>query len=379
MPKTSEKQVLVFAGGGLGHVSGGVGTLLRYLIAEWAPDPAALRVRVIDTRGAGGWGDAALRFGHALAALAWGGLTGQAACAHINMTTRGSAWRKAILLVMARALGVPSVLHLHGADFFESCARQPVFVRAMLRAAVASAAFVVVIGQQTKQRLVEELGVSPGRVRVVMNGVPAIRGADVPRPRQHDDPVRLLFLGRIGARKGVPELVRALAATSMVARAWRTKIAGDGDGAPLAASLAAAGLSGRVDTPGWLDATRAARALAGADVLVLPSHHEVMPMAILEAMAHGLAIVATPVGCIPEILRDGENARLVPPGDHLALAAALAGLIDDAALRARLGEQARRDFAARLDIRIAAAELQAIYRAASTPPAPAPQARVASA
>ncbi len=303
-------------------MSGGVGTLLRYLIAEWARDPSCLKIRVIDTRGGGGWATGVLHFGHALAALTWGGLSGQAACAHINMTTRGSALRKAILLVLARALGMPSVLHLHGADFFEFHAGLPSPGRFMLRAAAASATYVVVIGQRTRQCLIEELRLPADRVRVVMNGVPAVPAAEVARPRLRDDPVRLLFLGRIGARKGVPELVRALSAPLMAARTWRAKIAGDGDGTPLATSLARAGLAGRVDTPGWLDATRTARALAGADILVLPSHHEVMPMAILEAMAHGLAIVATPVGSIPEILRDGENARLVPPGDHLALALA---------------------------------------------------------
>ena len=361
MQSGRHKKVLVLAGGGLGHVSGGVGTLMRYLMAEWARDPASLPVRVIDTRGTGGAASAVRHFAYGVAALAWGRVTGRLACAHIHMTTRGSALRKALLCALARLLGVPAILHLHGADFFEFHAGLPRPAQHALRAAVASAGCIVVIGKEWRNRLVHELGVPAHRVRIVANGVPP-----APRACAAGGPVRILFLGRLGARKGVNELIQALASASLSGRPWTAAIAGDGDAAPYAAQIADAGLQERVAVPGWLDAAQAAGALANAHILVLPSHHEVMPIAILEAMARGLAIVATPVGAIPEILRDGENALLVQPGDPAGLAHALATLIDDPGLRTRLGSRALQDFDRRLDIAHPAAALQAIYRQAGT-------------
>ncbi len=360
MTIASRKHVLVFAGGGVSHVAGGVGTLMRYLIDEWARDPASLPVRVVDTRGAGGALSAAGHFARGLAALAWGRVTGTAVCAHLHMTTRGSAWRKAILCAMARAIGLPAILHLHGADFFDFHAGLAPPFRKLLRASIAEAGCIVVIGTSWRDRLVREVGIPARRIRVVRNGVPPC-----PQATARDGPVRILFLGRLGARKGLPELVAALASPRLAERPWTATIAGDGDAGLVAGLLDRAGLAHRVALPGWLDPAHAARALDQAQILVLPSHHEVMPMAVLEAMARGLAIVATPVGAVPEILRDDVNARLVPPGDTRALAAALAGLVDDPAARRRLGERARRDFAERLDVAIPAAALQAIYRQAA--------------
>jgi glycosyltransferase involved in cell wall biosynthesis len=73
-------------------------------------------------------------------------------------------------------------------------------------------------------------------------------------------------------------------------------------------------------------------------------------MVILEAFAHGIAVVATPVGAVPEVIEDGRNGLLIPVGDVDALAHALRRLIEDPLMRARLGEAARRDHAERYEI-----------------------------
>ncbi len=360
MQSSPSKHVLIFAGGGLTHVSGGVGTLLRYLMAEWAREPTALPVRVLDTRGAGGAVSGVAFFARAMLVLVAQALRGRVACAHVHMTTRGSAVRKALLCVLARGLGVPVVLHLHGADFFDFHASLPAVWRGALRASVAGVDAAVVIGEAWRVRLVRELGLAAERVHVVLNGVPA-----APRAMPDGAVPHILFLGRIGARKGVGELIEALASQEMAARRWTATIAGDGEQAGYEARIASSGLGNRVRMPGWQDGKQAAALLAGASVLVLPSHHEVMPVAVLEAMARGIAIVTTPVGSVPEILQDGVSARLVPPGDVAALAGALAGLLDEPAERVRLGEAAYGVWSRRLDVAVAARGLQALFRAVS--------------
>jgi glycosyltransferase involved in cell wall biosynthesis len=83
------------------------------------------------------------------------------------------------------------------------------------------------------------------------------------------------------------------------------------------------------------------RLLARAAVVVLPSHREGLPMVLLEAMAHGRAVVATPVGGVPSLVEDGRTGLLVPPGDAEAVRAAMERLLGDPDLRRRLGAAAR--------------------------------------
>jgi glycosyltransferase involved in cell wall biosynthesis len=334
--------------------------LLRTFIDVWREDASALPVRVIDTRGAGGLGVALWRFGVAACVLIEMRARGRVACAHVNMTTRGSTLRKALLCVLARVLGVRVILHLHGADFFECIDALPGWQRRMLAWVFGGAHSIVVLGTQWRRRLARTLGLPQERIRVVPNGVMA-----APRAMAPPGPARILFLGRIGRRKGVGELIAALADETVASRAGSATIAGDGDAACYGAEVCGRGLSGRVELLGWQDAQATGALLAEASIFVLPSHHEVMPIAVLEAMARGIAIVATPVGAIPEILADDLTALLVPPGDVAALAGALCRLLDDPDLRIRLGDAALGVFQARLDARRAAAALQTLYRDAA--------------
>ena len=106
-----------------------------------------------------------------------------------------------------------------------------------------------------------------------------------------------------------------------------------------------------------------ARMLAAADVFVLPSLTEALPTVVAEAMAAGLPIVATTVGGIPEMVRHGEAALLVPPADPEALAAAVLRLLANPRQAAAMGRSGRRVVAERFDIRTQARALADDYRA----------------
>ncbi|HEX8374266.1 MAG TPA: glycosyltransferase, partial [Geminicoccaceae bacterium] len=90
-------------------------------------------------------------------------------------------------------------------------------------------------------------------------------------------------------------------------------------------------------------------------------HNEGLPMAVLEALSHGIAVVATPVGAVPDAIVDGESGLLVPAGDAPALAAALARVIADPGLRRSLGDHARARFDARFSIPAHVDRLARIY------------------
>jgi glycosyltransferase involved in cell wall biosynthesis len=123
-----------------------------------------------------------------------------------------------------------------------------------------------------------------------------------------------------------------------------------------------------VDFPGWLGHSETAALLQQTDILTLPSFVESLPMAVIEAFAYGIAVVATPVGAVPEVVAHERNGLLVPVGDAEALANALERLLEDGALRRRLGDAARRDHAERYEINTYIKRLVSIWRKAAQEP-----------
>jgi glycosyltransferase involved in cell wall biosynthesis len=148
----------------------------------------------------------------------------------------------------------------------------------------------------------------------------------------------VVSIGRLKPPKDFATLVHALA---RVAAPYRALVVGDGpERDHVTAAVRAEGLADRVELSGTRDDV--GDVLAGADLFVLSSRSEGMPMSVLEAMAAGLPVVATAVGGVPEVVVDGETGILVPPGDVQALADAIQRLLEDAALRARMGAAGRR-------------------------------------
>jgi len=194
-----------------------------------------------------------------------------------------------------------------------------------------------VLSSQWEEFYATQLGLRRDRIRIMVN--PTTPPSPVP-DRSRRDSVQFLFLGRINDAKGAFELLdayRALSATSRTAA--RIVFAGDGRVEELRRRAAEIGPD--VVVHSWLDREECDHLLAASDVLVLPSHHEGVPMAILEAMAYGLPVIATPVGGIPDVIRHGREGLLVEVGNRAALTAALARMVAEPALRMSLGREAR--------------------------------------
>jgi glycosyltransferase involved in cell wall biosynthesis len=174
-------------------------------------------------------------------------------------------------------------------------------------------------------------------------------------------PGRILFLGRIEQAKGVYELLQACALLAPRFPDLRLVLGGSGELDQVRRRADELGLGARVELPGWIGPRERTAELERAAVFCLPSHAEGLPMAMLEAMAAGKAVVASKVGAIPEAIMDGDNGLLVAPGDSQALAAALASVLADAALRERLGRRARATVEQHYSLDAVGARLGAIY------------------
>jgi glycosyltransferase involved in cell wall biosynthesis len=278
---------------------------------------------------------------------------------HINVSSYGSTYRKLAIAGFARLLRIPYVLHLHGSEYRTFWKDDLSFVNRRIRGMFEHASRIVVLGKVWRDFVASRAPAATDRIVIVPNATEVPELAHV----GGGDKVHILFLGRVGERKGVPQLVEALARMRHL-DVWRATIAGDGDVEAMRAKSAALGLGDRVTLPGWVGPAGVAALLASADVLVLPSFAENLPVSVIEGMAAGLAVVATPVGAVEDIITHGETGMLVPPGDVTALTETLIQLVNDAGLRERLGAAAAAFHRERLELAPFADAICCIWRAA---------------
>jgi glycosyltransferase involved in cell wall biosynthesis len=142
----------------------------------------------------------------------------------------------------------------------------------------------------------------------------------------------------------------------------RLVLAGEGhEASGLRSHVKRLSLNTAVELPGWVGPDTKAELLAEAACLVLPSHNEGLPLVLLEAMLAGVPAVATSVGGVPEVVEDGRHALLVAPHDPDALADALARILDDPRLAARLSEAGQRHARAEYTREKLAERVSALY------------------
>lgn len=205
--------------------------------------------------------------------------------------------------------------------------------------ALAAVRFVVATSSTTARGLAR-YGVRPERIAVIVPGTdpaPLALGSGSPD-------VALLCVGAVVPRKGHAVLVEAL--SGLADRDWHLTCVGSLERSPqtvaaLQHQIAALGLAHRVTIRAAVDPATLDAHYARTDVFVLPTFHEGYGMALAEALARGLPIVSTRAGAVPETV-PADAGLLVPPGDPAALRNALARVLHDAPLRARLAEGARR-------------------------------------
>jgi glycosyltransferase involved in cell wall biosynthesis len=278
-------------------------------------------------------------FAQALVQFLWRLITQKIDIVYIHLSDGGSVLRKAIIAVIALIFAKPVFIHTHGAEFHLTYSRLPEWAKECLNSIFCRCNGFIVLSTVWQDFYVNNLGLNPEQVFVLPN--PTELPVEIPQ-RCNEEKVTLLFCGRVGERKGVFDLIKAFAnLPSPIKTRSKLILAGDGDieqGKELVESL---NLVNEVTFLGWVDSEQRDKLLSQADVFILPSYNEGLPMAILEAMAWGLPIISTPVGGIPELVITNKNGFLVTAGDVEGLSQAMASLIDNQELRLSLGENAR--------------------------------------
>lgn len=278
------------------------------------------------------------------------------AIVHLHTASYGSFARKSTLAWIARTARVPVVIHVHGAAFVDFHDRAPRLLQLYICRTLEGANAVIALGNAWGRAL--RLIAPEARVVVVSNAVEPRTAVVQPGP---EEPLHVLFLGEIEERKGAFLLLQAwsrLADDSIPAGADLI-MAGGGAVTEARARAEELGIGDQVQVPGWVTSDQVEGLLTSSHVLVLPSTFEGQPMAVLEAMAHGLCVVATDVGGVSDLL--GDCGVLIPVGDEASLVDALRDVISNTERRTELGSRAHQRVQDKFDVNQTWKALDALY------------------
>ena len=293
---------------------------------------------------------------------------------HIHTATKGSFFRKSIALIVAKVFNKKVLLHVHAAEFNIFYDKSPSFIKQFITKILDKSDVIIALSNQWKADICEKT--TNPNIKVLYN--PAIIKDFKSRlgfPTQHnkfdnalsatwDDykensTVNVLFMGRLGKRKGTYDIIEA--AKYLKTSDVEIHLYGDGDVEEFENIIADNNLQEKVKINGWISGDKKAEVFQSADIYILPSYNEGLPISILEAMALGLPIISTPVGGIPEAVKDGINGFLVQVGDYKALAEKIDLLAGEKSLREQMGIQSHKIAKEKFDIEIIMKQLQNLY------------------
>lgn len=342
----------------LSYKGGMVSVVRNYLDSgAW---PADVDITFVPTHGDGGKMALVRRFAAAWRRIRRMARAGEIDVAHLHVSERGSFVRKGLLMRLLHRHGIPVVLHHHGAEFEPWYASLPKGAKRLVRNVLAEADVNVVLSRRLVDGITSKV---PGaRVEVLYNAV------EVPEAPLYNPNARgILFLGRLGERKGVYDLLEALRKIDGDLPAdVRVYLCGDGETEEVRRRVRDMGLVHRVAHIGWISGDEKRRILDDTMVNILPSYNEGLPMTILETMARGIPNISTPVASIPEVITDGVTGLMVAPGDTEAIGRALLAVATDPALRATLSREGHALIRERFALPANIAKLSGLYRTLST-------------
>lgn len=233
---------------------------------------------------------------------------------HLHTAADGSFWRKAQLVKLGILFNKKVVLHIHASrfkDFYnEASARKRRWIRKILL----MVDVLIVLSDSWKEWFIK-IGIPERKIVVLHNITPY--PTILADKKNNDNKIHFLFLGEIGKRKGIFDIIRCLSKHKIeLENKIELRIGGNKNEDELKRQIEDNQLQNIVKFEGWVGGNKKLELLNWADVFILPSFNEGLPISILEAMSYSMPIISTPVGGIPEIVKDNRNGILVSPGNE---------------------------------------------------------------
>lgn len=290
-----------------------------------------------------------------------GVITFQPDVIHIHMSYKGSFYRKSLFVLLGKVLfGIPTVIHVHGSSFKDFYSSLSSMRKKYCRYILNKIDRLIVLSEEWK-RYFSNL-VNDEQIVVLYNGVHTVQY----KAERQNEPLIALFLGRLGKRKGTYDLLDAIKSLKANDVPFKFLLAGDGEIDEVKTIVKEERLESYVEILGWINGSQKIDLLQKSDVLVLPSYNEGLPMAILEAMDYGMAVISTPVGGIPEVIKEGVNGYLVSPGDVKGLAEKFVRLSENPSLLKGMGEKNQIKVKKEFDLTVLLKDLDLLYEELTT-------------
>ena len=268
---------------------------------------------------------------------------------HFHVASGPSLIRKAILFRIARLAGKKTIVHMHIGNQIELLGNSKRF-----RYIMKYADCVIVLSNATAE-YIKRTFPTKNNIRVLYNPCKEVQEKKTSWEKY------ILFAGYLDANKGYRDLLKSFACISNKYEQWKLVFAGKGEideGKKLAEVL---NIGGKVKFIGWITGEQKNEVFSKASALCLPSYAEGFPMVVLEAWAYGLPVICTPVGGLPDVIRDGENCLVFHPGNIEELSIALERIMADTSLRLKLSKNAIYLSKTRFEPRVICNELKFVY------------------
>lgn len=254
---------------------------------------------------------------------------------HLHMATRGSFYRKTILILILKIYKIPVILHSHGAEFQKFYDNLPRILKKYANYSLNKANAIIVLTDSWKEYYGNFIKHSD-KIEVIGNFI------NLPKQEfdrnYNSNEVKILFLGRLGKRKGTYDLIDACEILKKEKINFVLVLAGDGEIEKCKSIIHEKELEKNIKIVGWISGERKVEYLKESDILTLPSYYESFGVALIEGMSYKLPIVASTGGQMYEVIRENIDGILIEPGNSLQLAEALKKLIEDSELRKKFGE-----------------------------------------
>lgn len=232
---------------------------------------------------------------------------------HLHMSMRGSFARKYIFTKIALFFGAKVIIHLHGSEFINFYKNASDWYKKLIEDVFIVASKVIVLSAYWKNEIEK---ISPTADVVIINNyvIPIFEDCYL-KNKCTDEKFIFLFMGYVGERKGIYDLISAAKLLKEAGLNFRIICGGNGDVDKAREYCNKLGVEGYVEFRGWVSGDDKVELYREADVFVLPSYNEGLPMAVLEAMSASLPVISTNVGGIPEVIVGGVEGLIFDAGD----------------------------------------------------------------
>lgn len=252
---------------------------------------------------------------------------------HIHMAAQASFTRKSIFICTAKKADKKIIIHQHSADFDDFfCKESSLKKQNDIKKTFSMADKVIVLSEEWKEFFGKYV-CDPKKIIVLHNSIilPEYQKTDY---SDHN----VLFFGRLGRRKGSYDLLKAVPQVLKKVPDAMFFLGGDGDIEETQKIIDQNHLNDHVKLLGWVCGEEKQKYLKDSSIFILPSYHEGMPMAVLEAMGYGLATISTNVGGIPQIIENGIDGIRIDAGDVNAIIDNLIDLLNNPSKKKKIGE-----------------------------------------